>query len=141
MGQVNDVHLAENQGQPGRQHKKQHAEDQAIQQLDNVIQQNSATSEEMASTAEELAAQAEMLQQSVAFFRILENEEEGSSEGNRRITDFHVQHVSQKKRSLEKNSSGNGHHGGIPEIAPGTLLDLAEADIQQDERDAEFERY
>ncbi len=46
-----------------------------IQQLDQVVQQNSATSDKMAATVEELLSQAEMLQQTIGFLKI-ENENE-----------------------------------------------------------------
>jgi methyl-accepting chemotaxis protein len=42
----------------------------AIQQLDQVIQQNASAAEEMSSTAEELSSQAEQLQDTVAFFKL-----------------------------------------------------------------------
>lgn len=42
----------------------------AIQQLDNVVQQNASASEEMSSTSEQLSAQAAQLQQTVAFFKL-----------------------------------------------------------------------
>ncbi len=48
----------------------------AIQQLDQVIQQNAATSEEMAATAEALSSQAEQLQQTIAFFKVTDQQEE-----------------------------------------------------------------
>ena len=46
----------------------------AIRQLDRVIQQNAGASEEMASTAEELASQAGQLRDTIAFFKIGDNE-------------------------------------------------------------------
>jgi hypothetical protein len=45
---------------------------QAIQQLDQVIQQNAAISEETAATAEELSQQAKHLQNTIAFFKLIE---------------------------------------------------------------------
>ncbi|WP_419781336.1 methyl-accepting chemotaxis protein [Maridesulfovibrio sp.] len=45
----------------------------AVQQLDQVTQQNASASEEMASTSEELSSQAEELQQTMAFFRVNNN--------------------------------------------------------------------
>jgi methyl-accepting chemotaxis protein len=43
---------------------------QAIQQLDQVTQQNASASEQISSTSDSLADQAEELQQSIAFFRL-----------------------------------------------------------------------
>lgn len=42
----------------------------AIQQLDQVIQSNASAAEEMASTSEELSSQSQMLQQTMSFFRV-----------------------------------------------------------------------
>ena len=42
----------------------------ALNQLDMVVQQNASASEEMASTSEELAAQAGLMEQSISFFKI-----------------------------------------------------------------------
>ncbi|MEO5332667.1 MAG: methyl-accepting chemotaxis protein [Magnetococcus sp. YQC-5] len=47
---------------------------QAIQQLDQVIQQNAGASEEMAATAEELSAQADLMNQSISFFNLGQQE-------------------------------------------------------------------
>jgi methyl-accepting chemotaxis protein len=43
-------------------------------QLDTATQQSASSSEELAATSEELSAQAESLQQSVAFFKLVANE-------------------------------------------------------------------
>jgi methyl-accepting chemotaxis protein len=53
----------------------------AIQQLNEVIQQNATGAEEMSSTAEELASQAEQLNDSIAFFKVEQDQaaEPGSS--------------------------------------------------------------
>jgi methyl-accepting chemotaxis protein len=42
----------------------------AVQQLSQVIQQNAAASEEMATSSEELASQADYLRETIAFFKI-----------------------------------------------------------------------
>ena len=47
---------------------------EAIQQLDQVTQQNASASEQISSTSEELASQAEELQESIAFFRVGQEE-------------------------------------------------------------------
>ena len=47
---------------------------EAIQQLDKVTQQNASASEQISSTSEELASQAEDLQESIAFFRVGQEE-------------------------------------------------------------------
>ncbi|MFN3676600.1 MAG: methyl-accepting chemotaxis protein [Sphingomonas pseudosanguinis] len=47
---------------------------EAIQQLDKVTQQNASASEQISSTSEELASQAEELQESIAFFRVGDDE-------------------------------------------------------------------
>ncbi len=47
---------------------------EAIQQLDKVTQQNASASEQISSTSEELASQAEELQESIAFFRVGQEE-------------------------------------------------------------------
>jgi methyl-accepting chemotaxis protein len=49
---------------------------QAIQSLDKVTQQNASAAEELSATAEELANQAERLQETIAFFRINEQQTE-----------------------------------------------------------------
>ncbi|WP_051303586.1 methyl-accepting chemotaxis protein [Psychromonas aquimarina] len=45
---------------------------EAMSQLDKATQQNAAASEELAATSEELSGQAEQLQQSVAYFKLIE---------------------------------------------------------------------
>ncbi|MCB1906904.1 MAG: HAMP domain-containing protein [Rhodocyclaceae bacterium] len=50
---------------------------EAMGQLDQLTQQNASASEELAATSEELSGQAEQLQQTVAFFRL------GQDEGTR----------------------------------------------------------
>ncbi len=52
----------------------------AIQQLNQVTQQNAASSEELATSAEELSSQAEQLSQTVAFFKV--NNQESLSAGS-----------------------------------------------------------
>jgi len=47
---------------------------QAIQQLDQVTQQNASASEQISSTSDSLADQAEELQQSIAFFRLADDD-------------------------------------------------------------------
>ncbi len=42
----------------------------ALNELDRVVQQNAGASEEMASTAEELSSQAQLLQSTISFFKI-----------------------------------------------------------------------
>ncbi|HUJ19427.1 MAG TPA: Cache 3/Cache 2 fusion domain-containing protein [Nitrospirota bacterium] len=49
----------------------------AIEQLNRVIQQNAGAAEQTASTAEELASQSVQLQESIAFFKTGEEQEEG----------------------------------------------------------------
>ena len=56
----------------------------AIQQLDQVIQQNASASEEVSSTAEQLSAQAEQLQDTIAFFRLAQAENNGAQRPLRR---------------------------------------------------------
>jgi len=49
---------------------------QAVQELDKVVQQNAAAAQQLAATAESLSSLAEELQQTVAFFRLEEDEAE-----------------------------------------------------------------
>jgi len=49
---------------------------QAVQQLDKVVQQNAAAAQQLAATAESLSSLAEDLQQTVAVFRLEEDEAE-----------------------------------------------------------------
>ncbi len=49
---------------------------QAVQQLDKVVQQNAAAAQQLAATAESLSSLAEELQQTVAVFRLEEDEAE-----------------------------------------------------------------
>jgi methyl-accepting chemotaxis protein len=51
----------------------------AIQQLDHVIQQNAAASEEMAATADALSSQSEHLQNTIGFFSLGENQDDGGA--------------------------------------------------------------
>ena len=55
---------------------------QAIQSLDQVVQQNAAISEELSSTTEELANQADMLQRTIAFFTVDEEEKKEKPSDN-----------------------------------------------------------
>jgi methyl-accepting chemotaxis protein len=116
----------------------------AIQQLDNVIQQNSATSEEMAATAEELAAQAEQLQHTITFFTVDGMARKTAKDVKQDIKEFHVPHIAKagstgtgrkdRKDAGVEMENGNGKPAGH-------IIDLEEAEVIGDERDAEFERY
>jgi methyl-accepting chemotaxis protein len=102
----------------------------AIQQLDQVIQQNAATSEEMASTAEELSAQAEQLRNIIAFFKI-----------RRRIDTEKVRDKRSAKQSLQKTR--NNEINPLEEEDPFDEypIDLDTVEVEEDDHDAEFERY
>ena len=52
----------------------------SISQLDQVIQQNASAAEEMASVAEELYSQAEEMQQTISYFSLAKESEEGKSQ-------------------------------------------------------------
>ena len=119
---------------------------QAIQQLDKVTQQNASASEEMSSTSEELAAQAEQLQQTIAFFRLGEEQairRQPATAPARHIAVAHM--ASQPAKTAAKRPPAvtapaarpagkkpNGSAGGV-------VLNLAAAGA--DAHDAEFERY
>ncbi len=111
---------------------------QAIQQLDKVTQQNASASEEMSSTSEELAAQAEQLQQTIAFFRLAEDQEArrqpSAAAPAKHIAVAHMASQPAKRPPAPRPTAKkpNGSAGGV-------VLNLAAAG--SDSRDAEFERY
>ena len=121
---------------------------QALQQLDQVIQQNAAASEEMASTSEELSSQAEQLQNTIAFFKIDENERK-SPPGAR------VKPVVQRaagpvgvirpagRHSAAKIAAGHApKNGGTAAKTGGVTIELGQApQAPHDADDREFERF
>lgn len=102
----------------------------AIQELDKVIQQNASNSEEMAATAEELASQAQQLQQTIAFFKVDEDDLGGHSPKSgfktRRITVSKDSSTSTVPREKERVSSDEVEHG---------------IDFNMDEIDEGYENY
>lgn len=113
---------------------------QALIQLDQVIQQNASASEEMSATSEELAAQAEQLQDTIAFFRI--DQEDRISRGlnlpkgeNVTVKKTHVSLMEDNmKKIAEKTIEGNVSNNGVK-------LDMEENSPRGDKLDEEFENY
>lgn len=113
---------------------------QALLQLDQVIQQNASASEEMSATSEELAAQAEQLQDTIAFFRI-DQENRISREFNIPKTENEIVNKSDnsviednKKLIADKKIKGNVSNNGVK-------LDMDEYRPRGDKLDEEFENY
>jgi methyl-accepting chemotaxis protein len=103
----------------------------AIQQLDQVIQQNAGASEEMASTAEELSSQAGQLNNTIAFFRTVDN---GESKAPRKAQEAHkvkVAHLHTESAKGPAAPSGKKAETGV-------ALDMGNGG---DKGDDEFERF
>lgn len=103
----------------------------ALEQLDQVTQQNATAAEEMSSTSEELAAQADMLQQTLSFF-IIKNE-------NGRPQRRHAQ-PPEPSKSIDRKSSP-----ALPAARPspprGIALNLDNTSAEEDREDLDFEDY
>jgi methyl-accepting chemotaxis protein len=97
----------------------------AVTQLSQTTQQNASSSEELAATAEEMSGQAEQLQQTVAFFKLSNND---SSMGRDRP---------QGKPSVAKRASANRQVMPSPRFA-GSLAS-ANTDMLVDE--SQFSRF
>lgn len=82
----------------------------AVRQLDQVAQQNASSSEELAATAEELSGQAETLQQTVAFFRMNEDDSvsnfknQAKTVKNKIKENVRDQEVQKEQKELEENA-------------------------------------
>ncbi len=122
----------------------------AIQQLDQVIQQNASLSEEMASTSEELAGQARQLQQTIAFFKVDQDEQHS----NLFRDDRHHQkqlaagsardkEKSQPTAKRQKDDRPNVAHFGSshPPTKKGGITLNMDRDVFSDQSDDEFEKY
>jgi methyl-accepting chemotaxis protein len=106
----------------------------AIQQLNQVIQQNASAAEEMSSTAEELSSQAMQLQDTVSFFKVEEQDAQGTV----------------ARRATPKNFETTLHqmvHTAVPTSVAahsvGVRLDMKKGPKNDngDHRDAEFEKF
>ncbi|MCM0083851.1 MCP four helix bundle domain-containing protein [Geomonas sp. Red32] len=86
----------------------------AIQQLDQVIQQNAAAAEQMSSTAEELSSQSEQLQETIAFFTVVE----GGARGAKRSA------VKTQAKPAVKNPAAKGQRL----TTAGAVLEMAASD-------------
>lgn len=113
---------------------------QALIQLDQVIQQNASASEEMSATSEELASQAEQLQDTIAFFRI--------NQDNRIRRELKTRGT---ENVLAKNSQLSVIEDKIKQIADkktkdhakykGIAIDMGDSNPLGDKIDDEFENY
>ncbi len=79
----------------------------AIQQLNQVIQQNASSSEEMASTSEELNSQAEQLLNTMAFFK-LDDDDLSSVAAVRSDGSLSVTRPAIKNSRSQNRTNGNG---------------------------------
>jgi methyl-accepting chemotaxis protein len=113
----------------------------AIQQLDQITQQNSITAEQMSSTAEEFARQARQLQQTMAFFRVTESAEDRQMEEEEPCETAVAGNLSRAEASppvmSQQDQSKNGASRLTEEKRAGGYI----FNIEQDDQDAEFERY
>jgi methyl-accepting chemotaxis protein len=75
----------------------------AIQQLNQVTQQNAASSEELATSAEELSSQAEQLNQTIAFFKLEDQQQTGQISSAKPSTG----HNSEQHQFSRENGNGN----------------------------------
>ncbi len=105
---------------------------EALAQLDQVIQQNAQASEELASSSEELTSQAEMLQETISFFNIGQQQRQPARGMSRP--------AGHRARVAHMAKKGNG--GKPPAFASdkGIELNLGDSKIE-DEYDSRFERY
>ena len=87
---------------------------QAIQQLDQVIQRNAMASEELAATAEELASQAEQMADTVSFFNMSSNSEEGSGAAPARSPIAHKKGTGAAGNPVRKTKRGPTKSGTHP---------------------------
>jgi methyl-accepting chemotaxis protein len=109
----------------------------ALQQLQLVIQQNAAASEELASTTEELSAQSEQMVNSLAFFRV-RNEEAAIKP--KLVARAHTGQ-DMPMPLVVKPAKSNGHAFAAmasKAARPGVQLRVSDP---RDEGDGEFERY
>jgi methyl-accepting chemotaxis protein len=121
----------------------------AIQQLDQVIQQNASVSEEMAAGSEELASQADQLQNTVAFFKLAEQEKDDTSSDARtgikpppsvpeaRHTVAHLKSTRSDSRGASKPMAPSLSE----KSAAGFEINMTDIGGNGDSKDAEFERY
>ncbi len=105
----------------------------AIQQLDQVIQQNAGASEEMSSTAEELAAQAEQLQNTIAFFKVTDDD----SRTNRNT----AKQWKAAPKAEQDTTVAHIVHEETPETAKHTGIAIDMGSSGTDKTDDEFEKY
>ncbi len=122
----------------------------AIQQLDQVIQQNASLSEEMASTSEELAGQARQLQQTIAFFKVDQNDKLDVFRNENRHhqkqgagSKEYARKKSHSKAKRQKDDRPNvGYFGSSqhPTQKSGITLNM-DRDVFSDQSDDEFEKY
>ncbi len=127
-----------------------------VQQLDQVTQQNAANSEEIAAMSEELAAQARQLEQSVAFFKVAETQED--AEPSMKRSEESIEAGKSKKPSkkptgpaLRLEHEHDTSHGEPPRKKKTEKTDSpehqyldngAKDDVNEfDARDDQFERY
>jgi methyl-accepting chemotaxis protein len=103
----------------------------AIAQLNQVMQQNASASEEMSSTAEELSSQAQELQNTIAFFRVEEDDARSCSPGR----------PPQKKAASRAGQAQPEPGRTFANLSPGQVLTVESSGSQPDGRDEDFERY
>ena len=113
----------------------------AVQQLDQIIQQNVAVSEQMASMAEELASQAEQLKQMMEFFTVGDSSQSECAEGYAFRSD-HVEAIQGTElKELREEQELRLEHIKAKAKEGGDLFDMKKLHPNEDEHDADFERF
>jgi methyl-accepting chemotaxis protein len=115
----------------------------SIQQLNQVVQQNAGAAEEMSSTAEELSSQAEQLQETIAFFKVGDEERKTERLARKAVPQDHLVHIA---HMLEKGGTARTSAFMRNAAPAGVVLNLrhdgnGNGNGREDDRDREFEKY
>lgn len=113
----------------------------AVQQLDQIIQQNVAVSEQMAAMGEELASQADQLKRMMEFFTVddssqLEETWDYGVENEQTVATAkaELENVQGEQEQRLEQIKAKAKEGGY-------LFDMKKLRSQEDEHDADFERF
>jgi methyl-accepting chemotaxis protein len=106
----------------------------SIQQLNQVIQQNAGSAEEMSSSAEELASQSEQLLNTIAFFRVTDDNVHKRPLPERRAISLHDSHIKNTAHIAKPKYAGVAHAGAAINMEH-------ENNGKNGHRDLEFEKF